>query len=172
MKNFMLSVAVFLSELIRIKPLRRVVYLLLLLGLGFLDYSILDRSRITLTFFRYADSSIIVEERLLNRSGTSEEQLERFMVEFLLGPSEIGNGPLFLQGTKLNSAIVRSSTAYVDLSESAALGVPGGIDHRKSLEILSQLIKKNIPGIRNVQLFIAGNEPYRINFNAQAFSEN
>lgn len=168
MKNLIMSVLNMISELIKIKPVRRTAYLVLLLILAFVDYALFNKDRISLPFFRQSDAAVIVEERLLSRSGSLEERLDRYIAEILLGPSSIDYGPLLRHGTKANSLMVRSGIAFIDLSESAALPVPGGIDHRLSLELFKKSIIKNNPGIKMVTLFIEGNEPYSINFSSEA----
>lgn len=172
MKNMMQSAAYRIIELIKIKPVRRTAYLVLLLILAFADYTFFNKDRISLPFFRYSDSQIVVEDRLLSRSGNQEDRLGRYIEELLLGPSKIENGPLFLPGTKVHSLMLRSGIAYINLSEHAALPVPGGMDHRKSLEIFRKSIQKNVPGIKKVVLFIDGNQPYSINFSSEDVTDD
>ncbi|MFQ3547949.1 MAG: hypothetical protein SNJ56_06380, partial [Termitinemataceae bacterium] len=44
----------------------------------------------------------------------------------------------------------------------AALPVPGGLPFDKNIELMAQMIRKNFPGIRELHIFIDGNDIYRI----------
>ncbi|MDR3173097.1 MAG: GerMN domain-containing protein [Treponema sp.] len=141
--------------------------ILILLGLTALgDFVHRGLIRRTFVFYFVTDRSIIVEDRMLRRSGNREDDMTWYVAEFLLGPELPDLAPLFPRETRLRSLLYREGVVYVDLSESAALPfseqgspVPGqGVF--ESFEILYQGIRRNFPYVRDVRLFAGGNAAF------------
>jgi hypothetical protein len=112
------------------------------------------------------DRSIIVEDRMLRRSGSQEGDMTRYVEEFLLGPGSPDLAPLFPRETRLRSLLYREGIVYVDLNESAALpfserGSPApesGVF--EGFETLYRGIRRNFPYARDVRLFVRGNAAF------------
>jgi len=134
--------------------------LLVLLGLAVLaDYYRLGLARRTFVFYSEIEGNTVVEDRMLRRSGDRETDMRRYVDEALLGPVTPGSEPLFPRETRLNSFMYRDEVVYSDLTESAALPFGGG-DVYRSLLTLNEGIRRNFPYIKNVKLFIGGNEVF------------
>jgi hypothetical protein len=143
---------------------RRRLLFLILLGLAALwDYHHLGFVRRTFVFYSVADLSIIVEDRMLRRSGSREDEMIDYVEEFLLGPVSPDLAPLFPRETRLESFLYRDGVAYADLSESAVfptaeqltVGSPQGVF--ANFETLYRGLRRNFPYLREVRLFVDGN---------------
>jgi hypothetical protein len=147
-----------------VKSSRRLIYLILLCLAALADFLYMGLVRRTFVFYFAADRSIIVEDRMLRRSGSQEADMTRYVEEFLLGPESPDLAPLFPRETRLRSLLYREGVVYVDLSESAALpfsewGLPGqGVF--TSFDTLYQGIRRNFPYARDVRLFVRGNAAF------------
>jgi hypothetical protein len=86
--------------------------------------------------------------------------IRRYVEEALLGPASPDLAPLFARGSKLHSFMFRDSVVYADLTETAALPVDGVTDVFRSLLTLNEGIRRNFPYVKDVQLFIGGNEVF------------
>ena len=136
------------------------LFLLVLLGLAALaDYFRLGLARRTFVFYSELEGNTVVEDRMLHRSGDRETDIRRYIDEALLGPVTPGSEPLFPRETRLNSFMYRDEVVYSDLTVSAALPSGGG-DVFRSLLTLNEGIRRNFPYIKNVKLFIGGNEVF------------
>jgi hypothetical protein len=134
--------------------------LLLLLGLlALLDFNRLGLARRTFVFYSEMEGKTVVENRMLRRSGDRETDIRRYVDEALLGPVTPGSAPLFPRETRLNAFMYRDEVVYSDLTEVAALPSEGG-DVFMSLLTLNEGIRRNFPYIKNVKLFIGGNEVF------------
>jgi hypothetical protein len=137
--------------------------LLLLLGLlALLDYNRLGLARRTFVFYSEMEGNTVVENRMLRRSGDKgdrETDIRRYVDEALLGPVTPGSALLFPRETRLNAFMYRDEVVYSDLTEQAALPLEGG-DVWRSLLTLNEGIRRNFPYIKNVKLFIGGNEAF------------
>jgi hypothetical protein len=80
--------------------------------------------------------------------------------EVLLGPETPGTALLFPRETRLVSFMCRDAVVFADLSESAALPLPEGRDVFGGLLTLNQRIRRNFPWVKDVKLFIGGNEVF------------
>jgi hypothetical protein len=132
--------------------------LLFLAALAIADFSLLGLVRRTFVFYSGIDGSTAVEDRMLKRSPSRELDITRYVEEALLGPVSPGLAPLFPLETRLRSLLYRDGVVYADLSEPAALPLPGGGDAFRSLRTLYGGIRRNFPYIKEVKIFIAGNE--------------
>ncbi|MDR2375061.1 MAG: GerMN domain-containing protein [Treponema sp.] len=149
----------------RVKSRRRLIVLILagLFALG--DFHALGFIRRTFVFYSVADWSIIVEDRMLRRTGSREDDMIRYVEEFLLGPVSPDLVPLFPRETRLESLLYRDGVAYVDLSGSAVfpteeqsvLGSGASAEVFGNFETLYRGIRRNFPYVREVRLFVGGN---------------
>ena len=92
------------------------------------------------------------------------------MDEVLLGPVSPDSLPLFPRETRLNALLYRDGVVYADLLESAALppqeipaeawaSVEGGFVFR-SLLTMNEGVRRNFPYVKDLRLFIGGNEVF------------
>jgi hypothetical protein len=122
--------------------------------------------RRTFVFYFVTDRSIIVEDRMLRRSESREEDITWYVEEFLLGPESPDLAPPFSKETRLHSLLYRDGVVYADLSESAVLpfaerGFPAsGQGVFEGFETLYQGIRRNFPYVRDVRLFAGGNRAF------------
>ena len=143
------------------------LFILLLLGLtALMSFLRTGLARRTFVFYTEKEGKTVVEERMLSRSGDRETDIRRYVDEALLGPLTPGAAPLFPRETRLHSFMYRDEVVYSDLTEPAALpfgdggaGGDGG-DVFRSLLTLNEGIRRNFPYIKNVKLFIGGNEVF------------
>ena len=142
------------------KKNRRLTYLVVigLVALGEFLFSGLVRR--TFVFYSSIEGTSVVEDRMLRRSRDRETDIRRYVDELLLGPVSPGSELLFPRETRLHSFMYRGSVVYADLSESAALPLPEGSDVFRSLLTLNEGIRRNFPYIKDVRLFIGGNEVF------------
>ena len=171
--QFVSRIGTFFSK----KKNRRFFYLAVICLIALGDFFYLGLVRRTFIFYSRYEGNTAVEERLLRRSGDRETDIRRYMDEVLLGPVSPDSAPLFPRETRLYSFMYREGVVYADLSESAALPSlegnisdpsrmiewrgfgEGGIVFR-SLLTLNEGIRRNFPYVKNVRLFIGGNEVF------------
>ena len=156
LKKILSSLSVFFSS----KRNRRFVYLaaLSLFALGEFLFSGLARR--TFVFYSTIEGNTVVEDRMLRRASNPETDIHRYVDEVLLGPVSPDLSPLFSRETRLNSFMYRDGVVYADLTESAALPPEGNGDTFRSLLTLNEGIRRNFPKIKDVRLFIGGNEVF------------
>jgi hypothetical protein len=148
----------------KVKSRRYLIFLTLLSLTALGDFWYKGLVRRTFVFYFVTDRSIIVEDRMLRRSGSREGDITWYVEEFLLGPESPDLAPLFPRETRLRSLLYRDGVVYADLSESAALpfserAAPGpGVFG--SFETLYQGILRNFPYVRDVRLFAGGNAAF------------
>ena len=145
-----------------------------LLALGQFLFSGLARR--TFVFYSFIGREIVVEDRMLHRSSDKETDIRRYVEEVLLGPVSPDLAPLFPMETRLLSIMYREGLVYADLSEPAALPVEG-IEANpapvsgeasalpegevfRSFLTLNEGIRRNFPYVKDVRLFIGGNEVF------------
>ena len=154
--NFLSPPGVFLRK----KKNRRLMYLvvLCLVALGEFFYSGLARR--TFVFYTNIDGNVVVEGRLLRRSEERETDIRRYVDEALLGPVSPDLAPLFSRESRLHSFMYREGVVYADLTEPAALPPPEGGSIFRSLLTLNEGLRRNFSHIKDVRLFIGGNEVF------------
>jgi hypothetical protein len=140
-------------------PCFRFLLLALLGGFAFAEFRFSGLARRTFVFHSVTDGSVAVEDRMLRRAENRETDLGRYVEEVLLGPGSPDLSPLFPPETGLRGILYRNGTVYVNLSESAALPVPGGDTFRNFLA-LNRGIRRNFSYVKDVRLFVAGNPVY------------
>jgi hypothetical protein len=148
----------------RAKTWRRLIFLILLGLLALGDFLYAGLVRRTFVFYFVTDRSIIVEDRMLRRSGGREGDIRWYVEEFLLGSESPDLASPFPRETRLRSLLYRDGLVYADLTEAAALpfleqASPGEGVFR-SFETLYQGIRRNFPYVRDVRLFTGGNAAF------------
>jgi hypothetical protein len=137
--------------------------LFLLALLAFLDYRTRETRRVTFVFYDIENGSEQVEERMLPLPPDRERILEFYTEEALLGPISRGLRPLFPRDTRLESLLLRNGVVYLNLSENAAFPVEGGGTFQ-SLSALRGGLLRNFGFVKDIRLFIAGNEVFPAKF--------
>jgi hypothetical protein len=159
-KNVFFSVIKFF----KIKSCRRLIFLVLLGFFALGDFLYTGLVRRTFVFCFAADRSIIVEDRMLRRSGSREGDISWYVEEFLLGPESPDLAPLFPRETRLRSLLYRDGVVYADLTEFAALPSSEQSSSEAgvfwSFETLYRGIRRNFPYARDVRLFAGGNAAF------------
>ena len=153
-KKIMSSLGRFFGE----RRNRRLSYLVLisLFALGEFFHS--GVARRTFVFYSSIGGNKVVEDRMLYRSRDRETDIRRYVDEALLGPVSPHLEFLFPRGTRLNTLMYRGSVVYADLTEYAALPLVAGGDVFHSLLTLNEGIRRNFSSVRDVRLFIGGNQ--------------
>jgi hypothetical protein len=146
------------------KAKRRLLYLCLLGIFAFSEFLILGLVRRTFVFYAIDTGVPVVEDRMVARAKSRENDIARYVEEALLGPVSPESAPLFPKGTRLESLLYRDGVVYAGLSESAALPVAlpplNGADVFTGVYTLYGGIKRNFSYIKDVRLFIDGHEVY------------
>jgi len=139
---------------------RRLLYLILLCLFVLGDYLSMGLSRMTFIFYTIDMGNELVEERMLPLPLDQEKKIGFYVGEALLGPASQDALALFPRDTQLESLLFRNGVVYLDLSETAALPVEDGGDCFRSLSALNRGIRRNFSFVKEVRLFIAGNEVF------------
>jgi spore germination protein GerM len=107
-------------------------------------------------FYSIGSGKIIVEDRMLKRFPSREQDISWYVEEAILGSALPGVWPLFPKGVKLRSLLLRDGVVYADFSEEAALPPEEGMDVFSNLQILYAGIRRNFSVVRDVRFFIMG----------------
>jgi hypothetical protein len=141
---------------------RRFIYLVALSLFALADFLFSGLVRRTFVFYSNIDGNPVVEDRMLRRSGgrsgDRETDIRRYMDEVLLGPVSPDSALLFPRETRLHAFMYRDAAVYADLSEVAAL--PSDGDVFRNLLTLNEGIRRNFSYVKDVKLFIGGNEVF------------
>ena len=154
--KFFSSLLVFFSE----KRNRRLFYLVVISLIALCEFMFSGLARRTFIFYSMIDGKSVIENRMVYQSMDRETDIRRYLEEVLLGPAEKDSAPLFHRETQLNSFLYRDGSVYADLTEHAVL--PNGENHDvfRSLVTVNKGIRRNFPKVRDVRLFIGGNEVF------------
>jgi hypothetical protein len=109
---------------------------------------------------------------MLKRSSSRETDIRRYIEEVLLGPVSPDSAFLFPRETRLHSLMYRDGVVYADLSASAALPSPDGRGCFENLYTLYKGIRRNFSFVKDVRLFIEGNQVYPGEFQKLGQSKN
>ncbi|MCL2093422.1 MAG: GerMN domain-containing protein [Treponema sp.] len=139
---------------------RRLIYLLLICLFALGEFLFSGLARRTFVFYANIGGNMVVEDRMLRRSGLRETDVRRYIDEVLLGPVSPDLMPLFPRDTRLRTLMLRDGIVYADLTEAAAMPLPHGGEVFKSLLTLNEGIRRNFYYVRDVRLFIGGNEVF------------
>ena len=149
-----------LSAFFSKKKNRRLLYLVIICLIALGEFLFSGLVRRTFVFYSDIEGNTVVEDRMLRRSGDIETDIRRYVDEVLLGPVSPDSAPLFPRETRLESFMYRGGVVYADLTESAALPVSGSGDVFQGLLTLNEGIRRNFPPVKDVLLFIGGNEVF------------
>jgi hypothetical protein len=150
------------------KHCRRLVYLFLLAAPALVDFFSAALVRRTFVFYDLDTGEPVVEERMLARlpppivpeESPAERNIRRYVEEALLGPVSPEAAPLFPREAGLRSLFYRDGVVYVDFSQPAALPVSKGGDVFRNLYVLNAGLRRTFAFVRDVRLFIDGNEAF------------
>jgi hypothetical protein len=178
MNDIVRKVLKYLYFLFGIKRNRYLCFLVLISIVALVDYLVLGLVRKTFVFYSVLEGTQIVEERMQRHSDSPETNMRRYTEEALLGPVSPDAAFLFPGETKLQSFVYRDGVVYADFSESAALSAdsPGAEDVFLGFLTLNEGIRRNFSSVKDVRLFIGGNEiffnEFRENFADSADNTN
>ncbi|MDR2184416.1 MAG: GerMN domain-containing protein [Treponema sp.] len=153
-KDALRGIVLFFSK----RQIRRLLYLGILAAAAVAEFLTAGLVRRTFVFYAVRDETPIVEDRMLVRGSSKEVDITRYVEELLLGPASLNAAPLFPRETALEALLYRDGVVYADLSRYAALPPPEGGDVFRSLASIDQGIRRNFPFVRDIRLFIDGNE--------------
>ena len=139
---------------------RRLLYLLAVCLFALGDYFYFGLARRTLVFYSSIGDKIVVEDRMLRRSEDRETDIRRYVTEVLLGPASPRSNLLFPRETRLASFMFRDGVVYADLTESAAMPLNMDESVFRSLLTLNEGVRRNFSYVKDVRIFIGGNEVF------------
>ena len=139
---------------------RRISYLILISCIALADFLYLGLARRTFIFYSGTEGNTVVEDRFLRRSKDLETDIRRYVDEVLLGPVSPDLAPLLPRETQLDSFMYRNGVVYADFSESAAVPPPEGGMVFRNLLTLNEGLRRNFPPVKDVRIFIGGNEVF------------
>jgi len=139
---------------------RRFLYLVIICLLALGDFLHSGLVRRTFVFYTIIDGGIVVEDRFLHKSGDRETDIRRYVDEALLGPKSRDLALLFSRGTRVDTFMYREGVVFVNLTELAALPPPEGGTVFDSLLTLNKGIRRNFSFVKDVRLFIGGNQVF------------
>jgi hypothetical protein len=143
----------------------RYLCLLILTGLFALtEFTRLGLVRRTFVFYAIDDDFVTVEDRMLRRSPSREQDIRRYVEEVLLGAVSPDLAPLFPRETRLESLLYRDGVVYADLSADAALPPPEGGEVFRNMRTLYAGIRRNFSFVKDVRLFVEGKAAYYDDF--------
>jgi hypothetical protein len=142
------------------KRRRRLLLLVILGAWAPTEFFILGLARRTFVFYAISNGHITVEDRMIKKAPSGEQDITRYVEEAILGPVLPEVLPLFPKETRLVSLLLRDGAVYVNFSEEAALPPEEGGEVFKNLNTLYTGIKRNFPYVSDVCFFIAGNAAY------------
>jgi len=142
------------------RQIRRLAYLVVLCFFAFVELGHSGLSRRTFEFFAFDDHRSVVEDRMLRKTASIEDDIKAYIKELILGPVSVDFAPLVTKGTQLRSFMYRGGTVYADFSNEAALPVQGGRPLFDGFLALNQGIRRNFRSVSGVKLFVNGNEVF------------
>ena len=142
------------------KQIRRLAYLTVLCFFAFIELGRSGLSRRTFEFFTYDNNRSVVEDRMLRKTGSMENDIKTYVKELILGPVSVDFAPLLTKGTQLRSFLYRNRTVYADFSKEAALQVQGGKPLFDGFLAVNEGIRRNFQSVSDVKLFVNGNEVF------------
>jgi spore germination protein GerM len=143
-----------------VKRNRCLFFVILICLAALVEFLALGLIRRTFVFYSALDNSTIVEDRMFHRSDSLETDIRRYVEEVLLGPESQNAASLVPRGTRLLSLFYRENTVYADFSDNSALPetVTPGSSVFTGFLTLNEGIRRNFAKVKNVKLFIGGNE--------------
>jgi hypothetical protein len=126
---------------------------------AFIQFSRSGLARRTFEFSSF-DGNPVVEDRMLRKGLSREQDIRYYIEELILGPVSVDFAPLITKGTKLASFMYRDRTVYADFSSGAILPVRGGRPLFDSFLAVNRGIRRNFHDVKDVKLFIEGREAF------------
>jgi len=139
-------------------------FIVILAGIALSDFFVLGLARRTFVFYTNTDGAIVVEDRMLKRSKSREEEITRYTEETLLGPVAPDLLPLFPRETRLKSLLYRNGVVFIDFSTDAAMPPVEGGNTLDNFRTFYAGILRNFSYIKDVRFFINGNAVYSDEF--------
>jgi hypothetical protein len=160
-----------LKAVIRFLSVKRNRYISLLVFISliaFMEYLALGLVRRTFVFYTALEGATIVEDRMFRGSSSRETDIRRYVEEVLLGPTAPDAAPLFPRETRLLLLLYRAGVVYADFSGISLLPETFPSEHGvfRSFLTLNEGIRRNFPYIKEVKLFIGGNQIFFNEFHA------
>jgi hypothetical protein len=146
------------------KSQRYLVFLSLTGLFALTEFMHLGLVRRTFVFYAIDDETVTVEDRMLKRSPSREQDVRRYVEEALLGAVSPDLAPLFPRETRLESLLYREGVVYVDFSSAAALPPLEGGEVFRNMQTLYAGIRRNFSFVRDVRLFVEGKAAYYDDF--------
>jgi hypothetical protein len=162
-KNYFSEILQWIKQFLQSSLNRRLTALILLLLIASADILLTPKKRFVFSFYSQKNNALMAETRFFKAGNTREIRLQHFVEEYLLGPTSVDNLPLFPQDASLDTLMIRKDHAYINLSEAAALPVPGTVPFEKRARLFADMIRRNFQSVKEISLFIAGNELYHTN---------
>jgi spore germination protein GerM len=147
------------------KVSRRLFFVSILAIVALSEFIILGLARRTFVFYNINDGGVVVEDRMLKRATSREDDIRRYTEETLLGPVSQDLMPLFPRGTRLKSLIYRHGVVYADFSADAVLPPVEGGSTLESFRTLRKGIFRNFKSVKDVRFFIDGQSAFFEEFN-------
>ena len=141
----------------------RSVLIIVILGLvAFLNYYSLGLARRTFVFYTIREGILVVEDRMVKKSNSKEEDIIRYTEEVLLGPVAQDLLPLFLRETRLKTLLFRDGVVYADFTSDAAMPVFDGSWGltQNNFKTLYDGVFRNFSYVKEVRFFIEGRAVY------------
>ena len=142
------------------RQIRRLAYLVIITLFAFIEMGRSGLARRTFEFYTYDNSRSVVEDRMLHKTSSKENDIKNYVEELILGPVSLDFAPILTKGTQLRSFMVRDNTVFADFSKEAALPVYGGRPLFDGFLTLNQGIRRNFSYVSDVKLFVNGNEVF------------
>ena len=124
-----------------------------------LEYGISGRARRTFVFYTVDNGALRVEDRMIKRADSHEQDIKNYVDEAVLGPISPGLLPLFSGEPRLQSFLYRNGVVFADFTPDAALPPEGGALFR-SFYTLYAGIRRNFPFVKDIKFFIGGRAAY------------
>jgi len=137
-----------------------ILFIVILAAAAISEFFILGLARRTFVFYTINEGVISVEDRMLKRSESREDDIIRYTDEMLLGPVSPDLLPLFPRETRLKSLLYRNGVVFVDLSADAALPPIEGGSLLDNFRTFHDGILRNFSYVKDVRFFIDGKTVY------------
>lgn len=116
------------------------------------------KTRPTVMFFSRIMGNVSTGElRQVLPGANVEDDAQRIVAEYLLGPVSPQLYSVFSSDSNVRSVLYRKSTLYVDLDEMAILA---GDSLKAGLAGLEISLRYGMPGIKNFEITVGGKEPF------------
>ena len=146
--------------MITFKQIRRLTYLVILLGFAIFQLATSGLVRRTFEFYAYDDQRSVIEERMLHKTPLPEASIRAYIEELVLGPVSVDLAPLVTAGTRLRAFMYRDGVVYADFTPDAIHPVQGGRPLFDGFLAINQGIRRNFRQVSDVKLFVFGNEVF------------